>query len=164
MPISSYGLSKKNAEEISKFFSIKSGINVLVLRLPGLYGGIRKSGYIYNVIKRAQNNELISLDTTNIGFWEAIKIDDCCRYISELLQCYEWEKKWYSINVAYGERVDFIETAHFIVNEIKSKSEIILTSDIKYFDLYLDNKRLTKYIKSNLDYYSSLKIYINSLI
>jgi len=49
-PIHFYGLTKKWAEEAIKHYSQKGLIKSLILRLPGLYGGLRNSGYIYNLI------------------------------------------------------------------------------------------------------------------
>ena len=156
-PVNIYGLSKKIAEDIITFSSRENQISSLILRLPGIYGGSRKGGYIYNTLKKALNNEDIILDTKGLIFWECMNIDDICGIIVAILKSYQWDNQ--IINVGYGELIDFVEVAKKIVAKTNSQSEIkVLTKD--YIDFYLDNSRLRKITTIPDSFDSSLSKYI----
>jgi len=156
-PVNIYGLSKKIAEDIITFSSRENQISSLILRLPGIYGGNRKGGYIYNTLKKALNNEDIILDTKGLIFWECMNIDDICDVVIKLLKTYQWDNQ--IINVGYGELIDFVEVAKKIVAKTNSRSKITLLSK-DYIDFYLDNSRLKKLVSIPDSFDSSLSKYI----
>ncbi|MEI8278337.1 MAG: NAD(P)-dependent oxidoreductase, partial [Bacteroidota bacterium] len=110
-PLSVYGLSKMLAENITSFFCNTSDIKGLTLRLPGIYGGDRNSGIIYNTAKKCLEDKEIILNTQGLGYWETIEVNDLCHLIVSLMCKYKWEKSYETINVCYGERTDICETA-----------------------------------------------------
>ncbi len=61
-----YGLSKKIGEEITTFKCFKNKIPFLCLRLPGIYGGNRNDGLIYNSIIKLKKNETLNIDLSNL--------------------------------------------------------------------------------------------------
>ena len=160
-PKSTYGLSKLLAEKIISFFSFNNNVNSLILRIPGVYGGDRKNGFIYNSIIKAMNNELIVLNTNNLYYWECIEINDLCIAIKNLIINYKWSKKNYVINIGYGKSIDIYQTLNFIIKFLKSNSKIKKINISGYKKFYLSNKRLKNIIEFKYDFKKSLIKYIN---
>ena len=158
LPLHSYGLSKVYAEDLIKFYKFNSAI----IRIPGVYGGSRKSGFIYNTIKKLQNNEDIDIDTEDLGYWETIYINDIIELLISFLSKYKFTDKCEIFNIAYGEKVDFIETVWFLKKQLNSNSTINISK--KYKDIYLSNEKISKHIDIDVNYYDSLKIYLKSLV
>jgi len=158
-PISIYGLSKMIGENIISFLTNQGNMKVLILRLPGIYGGNRKTGYIFNTIRKALNNEPIQLDTANLGYWECIEIGDLCNLLHQLIVRYDWSSNEEIINISYGEPTDFVDTARFIVKETCSKSLIAITGS--YSELFMSNEKLKSIVQPQSTFYESLKKYIN---
>lgn len=158
LPLHSYGLSKVYAEELIKFYRLKS----LIIRIPGIYGGDRKSGFIYNTIKKLQNGEDIEIDTKDLGYWESIHIDDMLNIFIDFISKYKFHDICEIFNLSYGEKTDFIATANFLKESMDSKS--VVKIDKKYKDLYLSNKKISKYTDINLNYYDSLKKYLDTIL
>ncbi|MCE3278365.1 MAG: NAD-dependent epimerase/dehydratase [Bacteroidetes bacterium] len=157
-PTSTYGLSKVLAEKILSFNCTFSEINGVILRIPGIYGGERKSGFIYNTALRCSNNDSIQLDTSNLGYWETINIVDLCSWINEFILKYDWKSKIDVFNMSYGVKTDFIECADFIRQQLDSSSKIIAQK--QYSDFYLDNSKIKKFISIEDKYELSLKNYL----
>ena len=163
-PFHTYGLSKHIAERISSFFCMHNPIKGLILRIPGVYGGERKSGYIYNCIVKCASNDPLRLNTQNLVFWEAINVNDLCRMIIKLLDTYQWEKDIDVFNVSYGEECDFYKTAYFIKESLNSKSEIIEEDSKGYIPFYLSNRKLSSIINITETYKPSLLTYIREVV
>jgi nucleoside-diphosphate-sugar epimerase len=161
IPPNSYGLSKYLAERIFKYACINNDFNGVVLRLPGLYGGNRKNGFIYNIIKRLKTNKPIDLKIENIEYWETININDATKLITELIKNYKWQKSYEVYNVSYGQKTDLIETARYIKKCLSSKSKINIPKKINYVDFYMDNKKIKKLTNFSMNYFDSLKNHIN---
>lgn len=157
LPSHGYGLSKVYAEELIKFYKLKS----VILRIPGVYGGNRKSGFIYNTIKKLEKNEAIDIDTETLGYWEAIHINDLIELLINFLSKYEFNDTYQIFNLSYGEKTDFIETAYFLKNQLSSNSLININK--RYNEIYLSNKKLLNYTTPKHNYYSRLKQYIQEV-
>ncbi len=158
-PLHTYGLSKVYAETLIRFYNLNS----VIIRIPGIYGGDRKSGLIYNVIQKMIQNEEVTIDTSNLGYWETLHIDDMLDMFSKFLSAYTFNRKFEIFNIAYGEKTDIIETLNFIALELQSNSDIKVE---KYYkDLYLSNNKLLMIIKNKpIDYLARLKKYIEETI
>lgn len=158
LPLHSYGLSKVYAEQLIKFYKLKS----VILRIPGVYGGNRKSGFIYNIVKKLKNNEDIDIDTESLGYWETIHIDDLIELLISFLLKYEFDDNCNIFNLAYGEKTDFIETVYFLKSQLNSNSFININK--RYNDIYLSNKKISEYIPIDVNYYDSLKTYLKNIL
>ena len=55
------GLSKLFAEQLTKFYSQENDFKAVIIRIPGLFGGDRKSGFIYNAIEIIRSKTLVFL-------------------------------------------------------------------------------------------------------
>ena len=164
IPLSIYGLSKKISEDINEFFSIANNINVMVLRIPGIFGGNRKSGYIYNTVKSALQHKEIELNTEGLGYWECMNVEDLCKIITDLLEFYNWSKPFETFNISYGEKIDFVNVAKDIVRLTKSKSKILVQGEKGYVDFWLDNTMLKSKIPFHYTFNKALENYVYKIL
>ena len=157
-PLHSYGLSKVYAESLVKYYNFKS----VIIRIPGIYGGDRKSGLIYNVITKMIQDKNVSIDTEGLGYWETLHIDDMLNMFSGFLDNYTYGKEYEVFNIAYGEKTDIVETVEFIAKQLKSNSKIDINK--KYKDLYLSNDKLLKFVNTSMRFRERLLVYMNEII
>ena len=162
-PTSSYALSKVINESFFNFLSRNSEIKVLVLRLPGIYGGSRKGGIIYNVAKKASTNEEIILDLYGLGFWECMEINDLCISIKCLLSSYTWKKKYQIINVSYGHQIDLINTIKYIIKKLESSTKLLVKNRSAYANFFMSNKKLDKMCDIKISHKKSLDNFLDNL-
>jgi nucleoside-diphosphate-sugar epimerase len=160
-PMHIYGLSKVLAESIISFFCKKNSIPGVILRVPGIYGGNRKDGFIYNAIKQLKENKTFTLRTVNLGYWEAIYIYDLCDIINRFLRRYSWEKDIDIFNISYGEETDICDTAKFIADNLGFPNNLNFKDKKGYLLFYLSNKKLANFVEIKQNYFKSLKSYIN---
>ncbi len=163
-PISTYGLSKKVAEDLIRFASHHSSIKNMILRLPGIYGGNRQGGFIYNTIQKIKRSEKVQINTTGLGYWEAIHIDDLVDMIIQLLSNYGWQEKVETYNLGYGEETDICQTGKFIGEYLGASDLIEILDNTGYVQLYMANQKVKRLTELKNDYYSRLKTYIDSLL
>ncbi len=67
VPKSFYGLSKQYAEQILRLACDGKGFSGIAVRLPGLYGGVRRSGLLYRLASCIRDGKSISLDLSGLG-------------------------------------------------------------------------------------------------
>ena len=162
-PVSTYGLSKYMAEIISSFYCNHHGVNGIGLRLPGIYGGERKSGYIYDVLTKCAHNEDITLYSNNLLYWETININDLCNIMLRFIEAYDWKAVFQTFNVSYGEEIDFYETCYLIKSLLKSRSVITETGLKGYVPFYMSNTKMQRIIQINESFKTSLNKYLLSI-
>ena len=163
-PANTYGLSKYLAEVITNFFCVQNNLKGVILRLPGIYGGDKNNGFIYNTIKKAKDNQLIELDTQGLVYWETIFINDLCEMIWAFLKQYQWELPTDIFNVSYGCETDFNNTAEFIVESLQKGNLNIKNEKKGYVPFYLSNDKISKLIEVKTDYFGQLKKYVNDMV
>lgn len=161
-PLSTYGLSKKIAEDLTSFFCRSSGVKGAILRLPGIYGGGRQGGFIYNTIQRIKAGETITLNTSGLGYWETINIDDLVALMIDFINRYKWIENVDTYNLAYGEEADFHDTAKYIAQCMGKPEAIEISGEKGYVKLFMDNGKVKDIIEVPYNYYASLTQYINS--
>ncbi len=160
-PVHSYGLSKRIAEQFTEFVCNTSPIKGLVVRLPGLYGGDRESGFIYNAIKTCLCNRPLVIDINGLKYWEAIEVNDASIAICELMNTHSWDASCDVYNISYGEQFDIFKTARLIKYTTNSTSDIVVKGLNSYEDFFLDNRKLKSVINFNKSFIGSLNKYIN---
>jgi UDP-glucose 4-epimerase len=158
-PLSTYGLSKQIAENITSFFCLSNNINGIILRIPGVYGGNRQKGIIYNSINELKNGNVLDYELSSLGYWETIHIDDLLYLIKKFIKYYNWDKLIEVYNLCYGEETNLEETFNFIQNEIGITGKVNIKSLPKRF--YMSNDKLKNLFNFDLSYYSALKNYIH---
>ena len=165
LPPNSYGLSKLFAEQLTKFYSRESEFKSVIIRIPGLFGGDRKSGFIYNAIDKISRNEDFNVSTKNLKYWETISVLDASDKIDEFLNNYYWEQDCEVYNISYGHETDIVDLAYLIKKTLKSSSKISTTNPKGYQPFYLSNKKyLTLTDNYTKNFESSLLFYIKSII
>ena len=162
-PQHTYGLSKVIAEDITNYYCMQNNISGIILRIPGIYGGNRKSGFIYSTLMKLQSNEVIEINTNGLGYWETINVTDLSDLIINFIDNYAWPIGCDTINISYGEETDIYKTAVTLKEMINSKSVIKLLKPIDYVKFYLSNNKLKQYIEVTCNYNETLKLYVNSL-
>lgn len=163
-PLSTYGLSKVLAERLIDFYSRSTPVKSVVLRIPGIYGGERNSGFIYNTIKKCLHNEAVTLNTSTLGYWETMHVDDCCETISTFIERYDWNPDLTTFNIGYGTKTDIVDCSYMIRELLNSSSEISISGEKGYIDFYLDNTRMQNYAPLKNDYKQSLQRYIKNFV
>ena len=92
LPLHSYGQSKLMAETLTRFFCVRNAIPGMIVRLPGIFGGDRQSGYLYNIARACMKDEPVNIDSSGLGFWEAMEMEDLCRALLLVIETYDWNK------------------------------------------------------------------------
>jgi UDP-glucose 4-epimerase len=162
-PLSTYGLSKKLAEQIFDFYCKSQKAKGVILRIPGVYGGNRKAGFIYNTAVKCSRNELVEMNTASLGYWETIHIEDLCRWMNEFISRYDWKEEVDIFNLSYGVSTDIIDCCLAIKKILRSSSEIKVTGEKGYSEFYLDNSRIKKYAGVSDIYNQSLEAYVKNI-
>lgn len=162
-PVHTYGLSKALAEQITHFFCLHKNIPGVVLRLPGVYGGTRQSGFIYNVADKCRRNERIDLKSEGLIFWETMHVSDLCNIVVRFINHYSWQKEFEIFNVSYGEPTDFYQTAYAIKQFLLSESDIVEIGKKGYIPFYLCNEKIKGVVTITEKFAESLKKYVGEL-
>ncbi len=165
LPPNPYGLSKLLAEKLTKYYSKENKFKSAIIRIPGLFGGDRKSGFIYNAIDKISKNLDFFISTENLKYWETISVSDASHMIEIFLNKYNFEQDCEVYNICYGHETDIIETADIIKAHFNSTSNITSTSPKGYKPFYLNNAKYLK-LTNNFpnNFKDSLFEYINTII
>jgi nucleoside-diphosphate-sugar epimerase len=158
LPLHSYGFSKVYAENLIKYYNFDS----IVIRIPGIYGGNRKSGLVYNVIHKLKNNEEVKIDTKALGYWETLHIKDLYIMLIKFLDSYKFNKKFDIFNICYGEETDVIDMVYFLKDMLNSTSNIDIQKD--YSTFYMSNQKILKLIDKPMTFKNRLKLYAKELV
>jgi UDP-glucose 4-epimerase len=161
-PLSTYGLSKVLAEKTIAFYCDSTAVKGVTLRIPGIYGGNRTSGFIYQTIHKCIRNEPVMINTSALGYWETMHIHDCASVMKSFLERYEWIEKHATFNVGYGTKTDIIDCAFAIKQILGSMSAIEVVGEKGYLDFYLDASRIKKYVQRGNSYRQSLENYVKT--
>jgi UDP-glucose 4-epimerase len=161
-PLSTYGLGKVLGEKIFQHYCRFAAAKGAVLRIPGIYGGSRTSGFVFSTAKKCRSNETISIDKSSAGYWETMHIADLSMAIRDFLLSYDWAMDFDVFNIGYGTSTEIVACAAAIKEFLGSGSEIIQKGNA-FTDLYLDNSKIKKYISIENNYRSSLEKYVKSI-
>ena len=161
-PLSTYGLSKLLAEKIIAFYCGSTVLKGVTFRVPGIYGGNRTSGFIYNTIRKCISNETVTINTSTLGYWETMHIHDCASVIKSFLENYEWIEQHATFNIGYGTKTDIIDCAFYIKQLLRSSSMIEIVDKKGYIDFYLDTTGIKKYAHPTNSYQQSLTDYVKT--
>ncbi|MBA3704603.1 MAG: SDR family oxidoreductase [Bacteroidetes bacterium] len=162
-PLSTYGLSKSLGEKIINFYCTSNLVKGVILRIPGIYGGVRTSGYIYNTALKCKKNKPVKLNSTSLGYWETINVIDLCIWIKDFIEKYDWKAKVDIFNIGYGVKTDFIDCAYIIKDTLHSSSEITIAGNKGYIDFYLDNSKIKQFVPVENLYRKSLENYLTTI-
>lgn len=148
VPLHEYGLSKLMAEQLVTYYSSNFKLPSAILRLPGIYGGNRNDGFLYQLRKKLSENSDFTVNTENLNFWEPMHIHDLCKTISRLIKLSRSEDICPKFNISYGHLIDLLETVTSCKRILNSISTIRYEY-CEYQPFYMDNTRLRKLIFMN---------------
>ncbi len=159
-PPNTYGLSKYLGEQLTGFFCHKEGIKGLAFRIPGLFGGHKEGGYLYNAIKKLGQQEDFYVNTTGLVYWECAYVVDISIMISKFISQYKWDQTFDAFNLSYGEETDIFEVARLIKKKLNSTANILEESPKGYCSFYLDNSKAKKVISIDCSLDKAIDSYI----
>jgi len=163
IPLHLYGLSKLLGEQVFSFALSRIQRQGMMVRLPGIFGGKRKSGYLYRSAQALKANETLVVSAKNLGFWEAMHIEDCVGVMAEVIQNKPWNERLEVYNLGYGEACDFVESA-FVMKRILDSSSEIVVGEREYHPFYMDNRKISTLLSSPLrSYKDALKAFVSEL-
>lgn len=165
LPPNPYGLSKLFAEKLTEYYSKESNFKSSIIRIPGLFGGDRMSGFIFHAINKISKHLDMFISTENLKYWETISVMDASEMIKIFLNKYKWEKDCEVYNICYGKEIDIINVAYLIKKHFNSTSNITSTSPKGYKTFYLSNEKYIGLTNSNVNNFeASLVKYINAIM
>lgn len=91
-PLEHYAASKLAAENVVRM-AAHQGLRVTILRLPGVYGGDRTSGIVYNLIRSAVRDGILWLDMPYPLPIDVLHVDDVVGAITKAVQRKSWREE-----------------------------------------------------------------------
>jgi len=117
-PTSAYALNKTLCENLVTLSNNRS----IILRIPGLYGGRRKDGLVYNVVSGLLKNQNLILPDKPL-FWAAMDIYDLAKCIYKIIEL-DLDSTKTVFNISYKEP--------YSINHFIEICEDIFSIKIKY--------------------------------
>jgi nucleoside-diphosphate-sugar epimerase len=157
-----YSATKRWAEQICESFCEQT--QVIILRLPSLYGAGQADSFVDGLARLALRDEPIELFSRGQLIRDALHVNDvedaiaaCVELPSDAISCL--------MNLGSGRQIRTIEYAKALVEALDSKSEIVpIDRSAAHFDLYADidiARRLIGFNPTGL--HESMKRYANEL-
>ncbi|WP_394903266.1 NAD-dependent epimerase/dehydratase family protein [Clostridium butyricum] len=167
-PISHYGIVKTTIEHIINMYNSVYGMNNIIMRISNPYGpgqDYRKGvGLIDAVIKKALQNEVITVWGDGNVIRDYIYIDDLCTAILELCR-YTGNEKVFNIGSGKGYSINnILEIVEGIIKkDLKVEYLNSRKNDIKH--IYLNIELLQKALNftPQTDINKGIKLYLDSL-
>ena len=162
-PKTTYSLIKMVTERIYQYFSETNGINVTILRLAGIYGPEKKTGFLTQIIKSIRDKTTVPV-SYNKGRQQCdlLYIDDA---INGIIQAINYQHDGFNVfNISSGKKYSINDLVSII--EKISNSKISMKYNSKIPDercIWADNSKAKKILKFNpkFDIESGLKSTIN---
>lgn len=122
IPVSSYAMSKRNAELYLKYFNKKYKIDCVALRLFNVYGPRQDNRMIIpRIYQWVKNNKNIILYNNGQQTRDFTYINDC---IKSFILIYKKLKGFHILNIAKGQDTKIVDLAKLIKKITNSKSKI----------------------------------------
>jgi nucleoside-diphosphate-sugar epimerase len=154
-----YGLSKVMAESLLFLHGKTFENRAAILRIPGIFGGSRKTGLLHMLKEKAAKDEPIELKVKGLTHWEVLSLNDLCVGVLRFLETYNWTERTEVFNLGYGHETDLVEVSKKVISLSGSKS--LLSVDQKdYVPFSLNTKKIQKLTALNLNFDQSLNEYV----
>ena len=134
-----YLKSKIECEKISN----NSKKKVIIVRIPGLFGGTKKKGLIHNYIKSSILKKKFKIKK-KYPYWTSIHVKDAAKGIVELMLQKSFKSEIY--NLSYKKNLSALETIKLIANKFNNK---ISFNDNQRFNI---SKKFNFFSIKNLNY------------
>lgn len=122
-PLDHYGMTKLLAEKLLAIGELEN-LAVTILRIPGVYGGDKKAGTVYNFCKSAILDKRIRIEIDYPLPYDIIHINDVIEAIKKAAMFYPKDHKTRCFNISTGESNSLDILAHVIAG-IVSECNII---------------------------------------
>ncbi len=140
-----YGLSKLWGEQMLELFCRSKKIHDgLVVRFPGLFGGSRHGGMLYNSARRFKANEDLKLDLKNLGNWDFLHVRDAAQMLVNLLDKHSLKGNFTVLNAGYGDRMDLNDLLQRMRTYYHSTSKVTILNKQDYCPCSMDIGPLRK--------------------
>ena len=137
-PPNVYGLTKRIGEQLTRFSCRSNGFRGICLRIPGLFGGGRRSGFVHNAMVRFSEGAPLEIDTTGSIYWECALVTDIADMITRLISFHDWGAGYETFNLGYGKEATMISVAQSLRQKMGSPSSIVETSSRDGANLFMD--------------------------
>lgn len=133
VPKSQYGIVKMITEKIYQYFSDTYGINITILRLAGMYGPTKKTGFIAQLLKSLHDSTIHSnLFNNGRQFRDLLYVDDA---VDGIVKAINVPQKGFQIfNISSGKRYSMEKLVSLI--ELISHKKI----SVKYTNIIPDER------------------------
>jgi nucleoside-diphosphate-sugar epimerase len=158
-----YGLSKLIAEQLTEFHCRNNSNSGLVFRIPGLFGGDRKSGLAYNMIEKLRHGQPVTVKTDGLIYWETASVIDIASMIDRFLLAYKWDKEFDVFNLGYGAETDIVDFVKILKSKLSSDSKISEVLPKGYVPFYLSNEKSKSIIEIEENLEDALNSYIEQV-
>ena len=152
-PLSNYSLSKYNSE---KLVINNYKYPFLILRIPGIFGGDRKSGLIYKLIVAKKNKQKFNYNLPSKN-WTIMYLFDLLEILNQSIKIKI--KKNNIINVNYKHQLTPVEIINFILQEVDYTKSFNVTDKNKF--LYATDNFFKYFKNNNISLKRSIIEYIN---
>jgi UDP-glucose 4-epimerase len=114
-PLEYYAHTKAHAEQLLKF-ATRQGLNITCLRLPGVYGGDRRTGFIYEWIKQAHTRREIQVESHYRLPINVLHIEDVVDAFTKAAS--GPAIGWRALNISDGQRSGLHHLADSVANAV----------------------------------------------
>lgn len=144
-----YGLSKLWAEQMLHLFCRSKKIHGgLVVRFPGLFGGSRHGGMLYNSVQNFKANKDFKLDLKNLGNWDVLHVRDAAQMLVDLLDKCPLKGNFTVLNAGYGDRMDLNDLLKQMRTYYHSTSKVTILNEQDHCPCSMGIGRLRKLLGS----------------
>ena len=162
-PTSFYGLSKLFGEEILRLYARQGKVKGVVLRFPGLFGGQRKSGLMYNLASRMMRHEDVELDLKGVGNWDFLHVRDAAGIVADLAERYPFDRDLEMFNAGYPDAMPLRRLIDRVRKHYRSGSSVVIRHEKDYVPCRMDGRRLKKWLASFPDRKAALGRFMQEL-
>ncbi len=160
---SPYPLTKRLGEQLAESFQDRT--QVIVLRLPSLYGAGQLDSFVDGLARLAMRNEVIEMYGRGEIVRDALHVDDVvCAIISCVTD--PPQDRYSCMNLGCGQRISTREYVHALVEVLESQSPIVAVDrpSPQEFDLYANIGKARRLIAFRpTDLWVSMRRYADEL-
>jgi UDP-glucose 4-epimerase len=136
-PTHLYALGKSLADEV--LLTLGGGLDLWILRLPGLFAPWRKGGALFHFARAAARGEPLRVTATDPIAWDVLDVRDAVEAIARALT--SEHRGPGAINVSYGEPVEIVAMARRIAAMAGRGSEVVAPEGVTHPVFQLDMAR-----------------------
>lgn len=165
-PLSSYGLSKLQNEQIAQLYCQQYGLNMIGLRLFTAYGEYnRKDMLIHKIFDSITYNKNLNLYHNGNMQRDFCYIQDICAIIQKLLIKEDFQNHTV-FNISGANPVKISYVVELIENYLGNKANIELVDETPSYEpliTYCDNKKIMTFLNLHQNFFTPIEIGIKKI-